>query len=383
MNTEDSYEMERDTTEELLVGRPNLGNHDIFLSKTEEILKRRWLTNNGRNVQDLEKKLCSYLGVRHCIPVCNATVGLQLCVHAFGLTGEVVTTPYTFVATAHALQWEGIRPVFADIELSTHNLDPQAVEAAITAHTTAILGVHVWGRPCVPEALQEIADRHKIPLMFDAAHAFGCSHNGRMIGNFGNCEVFSFHATKFFNTFEGGAIATNDDDLAAKIRLMKNFGFSGMDNVVHLGTNAKMSEIHAAMGLACYDVIDNILTTNKAHYNHYRKRLSSLPGIRFCNYDDVEKSNYQYIVIEIDNDDCAIGRDSLMNHLHASGVMARRYFYPGCHNMEPYMSLYSDKQKKVPMTDKLTSRTLILPTGTALTADDVDRVCDCIEAAII
>jgi dTDP-4-amino-4,6-dideoxygalactose transaminase len=382
MNTSDRNKVVTGEIEDLLVGRPNIGNLDVFYKKTHEILASRWLSNNGAVVQELEKKLCDYLGVRNCIPVCNATVGLQICVHALGLTGEVITTPYTFIATAHALQCEGIRPVFADIKSATHNLDPQAVEAAITSQTKAILGVHVWGRPCEPEALQEIADHHGIPLMFDAAHAFGCSHNGRMIGNFGNCEVFSFHATKFFNTFEGGAIATNDDELAAKIRLMKNFGFSGMDNVVHLGTNAKMSEIHAAMGIACFDVLDNILSANKSHYEHYRERLSDLPNLHFCSYDDVEQSNYQYIVIEIDNEICPVDRDSLMMHLHADGIMARRYFHPGCHNMEPYASLYSDIQQKLPIADKLTSRTLILPTGTALTADDVDRVCDSIEAAI-
>jgi len=359
----------------LYVGRPNLGDKKQILAAIEAVLERRWLTNNGPLVQELEARLCDYLGVRHCIPVCNATVGLQVACQAQRLKGEVILPAYTFVATPHSVQWEGLTPVFADIDMATHVMDPDHVESLITERTSAILGVHTWGRPCYPERLQAIADAHGIGLYFDAAHGFGCRHGGRMIGNFGRCEVFSFHATKFFNTCEGGAIATNDDELAERIRLMINFGFSGLDNVVHLGTNGKMSEIHAAMGLACFEVLDEIVATNYRHYEYYRQSLSGLPGIRFYNYDDVEETNYQYIVIEIDEQIVGTSRDALMERMHADGVMARRYFYPGCHRMKPYVTRYPGQTGQVPKTDALCSRVLVLPTGTGVNEEDVERVC--------
>lgn len=371
-----------ETQKNLFVGCPNVGDLDIFYDRTKAILNSRRFSNNGPVVQELENKLQEYLGVRHCIAICNATVGLQVCAHALGLTGEVITTPYTFVATSHALYWEGIRPVFIDVDSSTHNIDPESVEAAITKQTSGILGVHVWGRPCFPQELRKIADRHGLHLMFDAAHAFGCAHNGQMIGNFGECEVFSFHATKFFNTFEGGAIATNDDNLAAKIRLMINFGFSGMDNVVHLGTNAKMSEIHAAMGVACFSKLNDILSINRSHYALYRERLKALPGISLYEYDDLSASNCQYVVLEINSDECSMDRDAIVSELHAENIIARRYFYPCCHRMEPYATLYADTQKPLPKAESLASRTLVLPTGSSITAEDVNRVCDRIESLV-
>lgn len=364
----------------LHVGQPNLGDLNVFYKLVAEIMERRWLTNNGEVVQEFEKRLCDYLGVKHCIPVCNGTVGLQIVYQGLELQGDVITTPYTFVATPHSLCWEHLQPVFVDIDPATHNLDPKAVEAAITPETSAILGVHVWGRPCAPEALQEIADHHGIPLIFDAAHAFGCAHNGRMIGNFGNCEVFSFHATKFFNTFEGGAIATNDDELASRIRLLKNFGFSGMDNVIFLGTNGKLSEVHAAMGLACFEVIDELLSNNRRNYLQYREHLTKLSGVRFLDYDDVEKCNYQYVAIEIDKRKFPVDRDTLLSHLHDSGIIARRYFYPGCHRMEPYATQYPDLRNTLQITNDLCSKVLILPAGASLEPEDINRVCKKIES---
>ena len=370
------------STQTLLVGQPNIGNRAIFDNLVNGIFERRWFSNNGQIVRELESNLCGYLGVRHCIPVCNATIGLQVACHAQQLKGEVLMPAFTFIATPHSARWEGLVPVFVDIDPVTHLMDPDKIESQITSRTSAILGVHTWGRACNPEKLQKIADKHGLQLYFDAAHAFGCSHNKQMIGNFGNCEIFSFHATKFFNTFEGGAVATNDDELAAKIRLMINFGFAGLDNVIHLGTNGKMSEIHAAMGIACLHEIDNIVATNFMHYNHYRSELSKIAGIRFCDYDDVEQTNYQYIAIEIDVEVAAINRDSLMNKLHAEGIMARRYFYPGCHQMAPYSTLDSIKGIQLSVTDKICEKILILPTGTGVSKDDVDRVCACIKKYI-
>src|ERR1035437_866510 len=226
--------------ETLHVGRPNVGNWDHFLRRVNDLWERRWFTNNGPYVREFEQKLVELLGVKHCIPVCNATVAMELTVRALDLRGEVIVPAFTFIATAHALQWQEITPVFCDIDRATHNLDPARVEQMITPRTTGIIGVHIWGRPCDVEALAGLAAKHKLKVMYDAAHAFGCSHRGKMIGNFGACEVFSFHATKFINCFEGGAVVTNDDALAAKLRLMRNFGFAGSDKVIYPGTNGKL-----------------------------------------------------------------------------------------------------------------------------------------------
>jgi len=369
-------------SDRILVGQPNLGDRSHFNRLIDEMFERRWFTNNGQIVQQLEQELCTYLRVRHCIPVCNATVGLQVACQAMELTGEVIVPAFTFAATPHAVAWCGLKPVFCDIAPESHLLDPDHAERLVTPDTRAILGVHVWGRACFPKQLQEIADRHGLALFFDAAHAFGCQHNGQMIGNFGKCEVFSFHATKFFNTFEGGAIATNDDELAARIRRMINFGFAGKDEVAHIGTNGKMSEIHAAMGLSCLRVIDDILATNKRHFHHYREQLSSVEGIRFCNFDDMEQSNYQYVVIEVDPQTAGLSRNQLMNHLHSEGIMARRYFYPGCHQIPAYSSKDPSLLHRLRQTDRLCQRTLALPTGTGVTEADVDRVTQSIRDAI-
>ena len=199
--------------EKLHVGRPNLGNRDRLLARINEMLDRRWLSNNGPFVQEFEAKMAAYLGVRHCIAMCNGTIALEIAIRATGLRGEVIVPSFTFIATAHALQWQEVTPVFCDIDPRTHLIDPAQIEGLITPRTTGIIGVHTWGQPCDVEALSQIAHRRNLTLMFDAAHAFGCSYRGKMIGNFGAAEVFSFHATKFFNTFEGGAIATNDGDL--------------------------------------------------------------------------------------------------------------------------------------------------------------------------
>jgi len=243
------------------------------------------------------------------------------------------------------------------------------------------VGVHVWGRPCAVEALQEIADRRGLRLMYDAAHAFACSHGGRMIGCFGDAEVFSFHATKFLNSFEGGAVVTNDDDLAGRIRLMKNFGFSGYDNVIHVGINGKMSEISAAMGLTSLESLDEIIGTNLRNYACYREGLQGIPGIELVALDQNERNNYQYVVLEVDAAEAGLSRDELVQVLHAENVLARRYFWPGCHRMEPYRSYFPRAGLLLPETERMVTRTLQLPTGTAVSADDIEAVSAIIRAA--
>jgi dTDP-4-amino-4,6-dideoxygalactose transaminase len=226
-----------------------MGDREAFLTRVGEIFDRGWFSNDGPVVREFEARLAEMAGVRHCVATCNGTIALEIAIRALGLEGEVIVPSYTFVATAHALHWQGVTPVFADIDPRTHTLDPEAVRRAITPRTTGIIGVHLWGQPAAVDELQAIADEHGLSLMFDAAHAFACTHQGRMIGGFGRAEVFSFHATKFFNSFEGGAVMTDDDEIAEKARLMRNFGFAGYDNVIHPGTNGKMIEVCAAMGL--------------------------------------------------------------------------------------------------------------------------------------
>jgi dTDP-4-amino-4,6-dideoxygalactose transaminase len=359
----------------LHVGRPNIGNRQKFEERVSDILDRRWLTNGGRYVQEFERQLERLLGVKHCIAMCNATIALEIAIRALGMKGEVIVPSFTFIATAHALQWQEITPVFCDIDPQTHNLDPQQVERMITPRTSGIIGVHVWGRACNIEALNEIAQRRNLRLLFDAAHAFGCTYKGQMIGGFGDAEVFSFHATKFFNTLEGGAVVTNDDALAQKMRLMKNFGFTNYDQTEYIGINGKMNEVSAAMGLTNLESLDEFITVNRQNYQLYRANLAGLEGISLITYDETEKYNYQYIILEIDEAGCGLSRDDLYNLLKMENVLARRYFYPGCHRMEPYRSYYPHAGLLLPHTERLAMCVLALPTGTAMDETKIDLVC--------
>lgn len=368
--------------EALHVGRPNIGNREKLLQRINAILDSRWLTNNGTFVQEFERRIADFLNVKHCVVMCNATVALEIAIRALGLRGEVIVPSFTFVATAHALQWQEITPVFCDVDPVTHNLDPLKVEAMITPRTSGIIGVHVWGRPCAIEALSKIAERRNLKLMFDAAHAFGNSYKGRMIGNFGHVEIFSFHATKFFNTFEGGAVVTNDDDLATKIRLMKNFGFAGYDTVIYIGTNGKMSEISAAMGLTGLESLDDFIAANRRNYAAYRDGLQNIPGIHLVAYNEAERCNYQYVIVEVDETVTGIGRDELVRVLRAENVLARRYFYPGCHEMEPYRSYFPHAGLLLPETKQLTQRVMSLPTGTAVRPEEIAAICAIIHLAV-
>jgi len=252
----------------------------------------------------------------------------------------------------------------------------------ITLRTTGIIGVHLWGRPCDIETLTEIAQEHNLKLLFDAAHAFGCSYKGRMIGNFGDAEVFSFHATKFLNSFEGGAVVTNDDDIAAKIRFMKNFGFAGYDNVVYIGTNGKMSEVSAVMGLTSLESLDEFVAINYRNYKQYQHELEGIPGVHLVTYNETEKCNYQYIVLEIEETATQVNRDQLVDVLWAENVLARRYFYPGCHRMEPYRSYFPHAGLLLPETEKVVKRVLSLPTGTAVRSDEVSTICQIIRFVV-
>jgi dTDP-4-amino-4,6-dideoxygalactose transaminase len=361
--------------EKLHVGCPNIGNPEHLLNRISDLLNKKWLTNNGPYVQEFEKRIADFLEVKHCI-------ALEILIRAMGLKGEVIVPSFTFVATAHALQWQEIKPVFCDIDPRTHNIDPYRIEEMVTPLTTGIIGVHLWGRACNVNALTDIAQRYSLKLLFDAAHAFGCSYQGRMIANFGDAEVFSFHATKFFNTFEGGAVVTNNDDLAAKLRLMKNFGFAGYDNVTDIGTNGKMNEVSAAMGLTSLESLDEFIAVNYRNYKQYQRELAETPGIHLVTYDETQNCNYQYITLEIDEAEVGICRDQLVDVLWKENVIARRYFYPGCHRMEPYRSYSPHAGLLLPETEKMVKRVLSLPTGTAIGPDEVHQICQIIRMVV-
>lgn len=366
----------------LHVGRPNIGDRQRLVDRINDILDGRWLTNHGPYVEAFEAQVAKMLGVKHCIAMCNGTVALEVAIRALGLVGEVIVPAFTFIATAHALQWQEITPVFCDVDPQTHNLDPRQVERLITPRTTGIIGVHVWGQPCRVEAITSLASRHNLGLLFDAAHAFGCSHNGRMIGNFGDAEVFSFHATKFFNTFEGGAVTTNNDELARKVRLMHNFGFAGLDTVIYVGTNGKMSEVSAAMGLTGLESLDEFVAVNHQNYQQYHRELAGIPGVRILTYDESEQGNYQYIVLEIDKRLTGLNRDQLVAILHAENVRARRYFYPGCHRMEPYRSYFPHAGLLLPETERLVQRAMTLPNGTSVGPAEISGICQIMRLAL-
>lgn len=350
------------------------------MRRLDQILENQWLTNNGPMVQELEQKIAERLGVKHCVAMCNGTIALEIAIRALQLDGEVIVPSWTFVATAHALYWQGITPVFADIDPATHNLDPAAVRRMITPRTSGIIAVHLWGRAAAVSELQDIADEHELKLMFDAAHAFDCTYQGEPIGRFGACEVLSFHATKSLNTFEGGAVVTNDDELADTMRLMRNFGFSGYDNVIHPGTNGKMVEVCAAMGLANLLSHESVVATNRDHYEAYRQALKDIPGVSLLPYPPTERNSYHYVVAEI-APDCPARRDDIVTALHAENILARKYFWPGVHKMRPYRDLFPHAHLMLPQTERVAESVIILPTGTTLpehairTITDIIRVC--------
>ncbi|MEM6675050.1 MAG: aminotransferase class I/II-fold pyridoxal phosphate-dependent enzyme [Planctomycetota bacterium] len=379
-------------TEKLHVGRPNVGSKASLMERVSDIVDRRWLTNNGPYVQGFERRVAEMCGTRHCVAMSNGTIGLEIMIRAAGLGGEVIIPSFTFVATAHALQWQEIRPVFCDVDPATHCLDPDRVEELITPRTTAIIGVHCWGHPAPAARLQEIADRHGLQLFFDAAHGFGCaatadmdrpnSGRPRMIGSLGRAETFSFHATKIVNCFEGGAVTTDDDELAETMRLMRNFGFEGKDNVVYIGSNGKMNEVSAAMGLTSLDSYEDFVEANRRNYLAYREQLGSLPGFEILEHDGSRPHNFHYVVFTVDEDVCGLTRDEVVAALEAENVLARRYFYPGTHNMEPYRSHQPQARLVLQQTEALMHRVMTLPTGATVGPDDIRTIGGIVERAV-
>lgn len=362
----------------LHVGRPNLGSRAMFDQLVDEVWTRRWLTNDGELVRRFEADIARRTRTRHCIAVANATIGLQIAALATGMKGKVITPAFTFVATAHALELSGMKPLLCDVDARTHNLDvAKARELGESTKVGGILPVHLWGRPCDTRGLDRLARELDVPIVYDAAHAFGCSTADKPIGSFGDAEVFSFHATKFLNTAEGGAITTNNDEVAAQLRLLRNFGFAGYDKVVALGTNAKMSELHAALGLTNLASMPGFVRRNKANHALYTQLLADVPGIDIVPYASAH--NHQYVIVNVDARRTSVSRDDLVANLWRHGILARRYFTPGIHRMIPYSTR---RHAKLPVTEMLASNLMALPNGMAMQAKDVRRVCLSVRSAI-
>jgi dTDP-4-amino-4,6-dideoxygalactose transaminase len=298
------------------------------------------------------------------------------------MTGEVIVPSFTFAATVQALRWLNVTPVFCDADPKTHNIAPESIERLITPRTTGIIGVHLWGQPCDIDALSRIAGKYGVSLLFDSAHAFGSSYNGRPIGGFGTAEVFSFHATKFVNAAEGGAITTDNDELAQKFRATRDFGFDADDRIVGVGTNGKMSELCAAMGLTYLESFDDLIAANHATYEQYRSELANIPGISLLTLDSPDNRNYQYIVTTVDEAATGISRDELLKVLQAENILAKRYFYPGCHRMISPPSETATASPDLPVTEELLRTVLVLPGGASISSDAIRGACAILRLAV-
>lgn len=356
------------------VTKPSLPPLEAFMPYLKDIWDRRWLTNNGHYHQQLEEALCAYLNVPHICLFANATLATITALQALRITGEVVTTPFSFVATTHALWWNNIKPVFADVDPVFGNLDPTKVEAAITPRTTAILPVHVYGHPCNNEALQALAHKYGLKLIYDAAHAFGVQKEGRSILNWGDLSIVSFHATKVFNTFEGGAIICHDPELKSRIDRLKNFGFQDEVTVVEPGINAKMNEFQAALGLLQLQYIDQQLRDRNVVHQRYLEQLQGIPGIRCMPQMDGVSPALGYFYLYVDPPVYGKSRDQLYDFLLQQGIHARRYFYPLISDFPSYRGLPSSDPQYLPIAHQLSSSVLCLPIFPDLDPQEQERI---------
>ena len=362
----------------ITVTSPLLPDLDEFHELLKEIWDSKWITNNGSFHKKLEAALCEYLRVPYVSLFTNGTLPLLTALQALRITGEVITTPYSFVATTHALWWNGIKPVFVDIDPQTGNLDPNKIEAAITPKTTAILPVHVYGKPCDVDAIQAIADKYGLKVIYDAAHAFGVEVNGESILNAGDMSTLSFHATKVFNTIEGGAMIMHDAKTKQRIDYLKNFGFAGETEVVGPGINSKMDEVRSAYGLLNLKQVDAAIAARKKVATAYRDGLRSVAGITF--WDDMPgvKHNYSYFPIFVDAEKYGMTRDELYFKMKDQGVWGRRYFYPLISEFSTYRGLESATSENLPQATKMAESVICLPMHHLLRNEDVNRVLDCV-----
>lgn len=355
---------------------PSLDEFNVYL---QDIWSRKWITNNGYYHKELEKALCEYLDVPFISLFTNGTLPLITALQAMRITGEVITTPFSFVATTHALWWNGIKPVFVDIDPVTCNLDPEKIEAAITPRTTAIMPVHVYGQPCDTKRIQEIADKYGLKVIYDAAHAFGVKVNGESILNVGDMSTLSFHATKVYNTIEGGALVMHDEQTKKRIDYLKNFGFAGETTVVAPGINSKMDEVRAAYGLVNLKQVDKAIEARRRVADTYREALKGVPGIRFMEDVPGVHHNYAYFPIFVDEAQYGMSRDELYFKMKEHNVLGRRYFYPLISEFSTYRGLDSAEPRNLPNAHKMANSVICLPMYHSLSNEDIQRVLNCIK----
>lgn len=358
----------------ITVTSPMLPPLEEFMPYLQDIWDRKWLTNNGHYHQELEKALCEYLKVPYISLFTNGTLPLMCALQALRITGEVITTPYSFVATTHSLWWNGIKPVFVDIDPKTGNIDPDKIEAAITPRTTAIMPVHVYGKPCDTERIQEIADKYGLKIIYDAAHAFGVEVNGESILNAGDMSTLSFHATKVYNTIEGGALVMHDEATKKRVDFLKNFGFAGETTVVAPGINGKMDEVRSAYGLLSLKHVDASIEARHQVAIRYREALRDVPGITF--FDDMPgvKHNYSYFPIFVDAEKYGMTRDELYFKMKESQVLGRRYFYPLISEFSTYRGLDSAHPDNLPKAHRMADTVICLPMHHELGEEELERV---------
>lgn len=361
--------------EPIHVTRPLLPDLDLVQKHLEDIWQSKWLTNNGPKHQQLEAALKDTLKVAGISLFNNGTIALLVACRALALTGEVITTPFTFPATTHSLAWCGLQPVFCDIDPHTLTIDPTKIERLITPKTSAIFGVHVYGIPCHVEAIQKIADKYRLKVMYDAAHAFGVEINGRSIGTFGDISMFSFHATKLFHTIEGGCLTYNDASLKTQIDYLKNFGIKNPDEVVLAGINGKMNEIQAAMGLINLTLLEEERAKRAQIENVYLENLDDIPGISIVQRGADTTASLQYFVIRVDQAQYGISRDDLHDQLKSFNVITRKYFYPLCSNYPCYRHLPSADVNDLPVANRVVEEVLALPLYGELSLDDTRQIC--------
>lgn len=362
----------------ITVTSPLLPSLDEFVGYLEEIWKSKWITNNGQFHRQLEAALADYLGVKYVSLFTNGTLPLITALQALGIKGEVITTPYSFVATTHALWWNGIKPVFVDIDPKTCNLDPDKIEAAITDKTTAIMPVHCYGIPCDTEKIQAIADKHGLKIIYDAAHAFGVQVNGESILKAGDMATLSFHATKVFNTVEGGALVCHDAETKKQIDFLKNFGFNGETEVVAPGINSKMDEIRSAYGLLNLKQVDQAIEARHKVADYYRQALRSVKGVKVFEDMPGVRHNYSYFPILINAEEYGMSRDELYFKMRDDNVLGRRYFYPLISTFDTYKGLESSNPANLPVATRIADEVICLPMYYGLTEEDMERVLNCI-----
>lgn len=358
----------------IYVTRPALPPLEEFTELLKQIWQNKVLTNNGPFHQQFEEKLAEYLGVKYISVFSNGTLALMTALQTLRITGEVITTPFSFVATTHSLWWNNIKPVFADIEPNTFNLDPEKVEAAITPQTTAIMPVHVYGNPCNVAKLQQIADTYGLKLIYDAAHAFGVKINGNSVLNYGDLSILSFHATKVFNTIEGGAIICPDEKTKKRVDFLKNFGFADEVTVIEPGINAKMNELQAAYGLLQLKYVDENIAKRKAISELYRKNLTNIPGVKFLNDMNDVSHTYSYFPIFIDAPIYGKTRDELYEELKRNNICGRRYFYPLISQFPTYRGLTSAKPSNLPIAESIAKEVICLPIYPELEIETVTSI---------